>query len=93
MLKTFIHVLQLKLFLAFLGFTLIFDHLFFSFTLTPVYSFQQEILDMFNAGRNAEIQALTNQIEELKKVEYMLTARKDVIEINRVRLASFIDAL
>lgn len=43
----------------------------------------QEILDMFNAGRNAEIQALTNQIEELKKVEYMLTARKDVIEINR----------
>lgn len=48
---------------------------------------------MFNAGRNAEIQALTNQIEELKKVEYMLTARKDVIEINRVRLASFIDVL
>ena len=44
---------------------------------------------MFNEGRNAEIQDLTEQIEEVKKVEYMLSARKDIVEIMRVRLASF----
>ncbi|XP_068742680.1 ATP synthase F(0) complex subunit B1, mitochondrial-like [Montipora capricornis] len=43
----------------------------------------QSILDMFNEGRNAEIQSLTDQIEELKKIEYMSTVRKDVIEIYR----------
>ena len=44
---------------------------------------------MFNEGRNAEIEAYTKNIEEIKKVEYMLTARKDIIEISRVRLACF----
>jgi len=44
---------------------------------------------MFNEGRNTEIQDLTEQIEEVKKVEYMLSARKDIVEIMRVRLASF----
>ena len=48
-------------------------------------SFSQSILDMFNEGRNAEIQGITNQIEELKKIEYMSTVRKDVIGIYRVR--------
>ena len=42
---------------------------------------------MFNEGRNAEIQSVTDQIEELKKIEYMSTVRKDVIEIYRVRSA------
>ena len=44
---------------------------------------------MFNEGRNAEIEELTKQIEEVKKVDYMLSARKDIVEIMRVRLASF----
>lgn len=48
-------------------------------------SFSQSILDMFNEGRNAEIQGITKQIEELKKIEYMSTVRKDVIGIYRVR--------
>ena len=52
-----------------------------------MYFFLQSILDMFNEGRNAEIQSLTDQIEELKKIEYMSTVRKDVIEIYRVRSA------
>ncbi|XP_074615463.1 ATP synthase peripheral stalk subunit b, mitochondrial-like [Acropora palmata] len=43
----------------------------------------QSILDMFNEGRNAEIQGITKQIEELKKIEYMSTVRKDVIGIYR----------
>jgi len=43
----------------------------------------QGILGMFNEGRNAEIQDLTEQIEEVKKVEYMLSARKDIVEIMR----------
>ena len=42
---------------------------------------------MFNEGRNAEIDAITKNIEEMKKTEYMLTARKDIVEILRVRLA------
>ena len=41
---------------------------------------------MFNEGRNAEIGELEKQIEEVKKVEYMLTARKDIVEVMRVRL-------
>lgn len=40
---------------------------------------------MFNEGRNSQIDALTKSIEEEKKIEYMLTARKDVVEIMRVR--------
>lgn len=40
---------------------------------------------MFNEGRDAEIQGITKQIEELKKIEYMSTVRKDVIGIYRVR--------
>lgn len=47
---------------------------------------KQGILDMFNEGRNAEIGELEKQIEEVKKVEYMLTARKDIVEVMRVRL-------
>lgn len=47
---------------------------------------KQSILDMFNEGRNAEIGELEKQIEEVKKVEYMLTARKDIVEVMRVRL-------
>ncbi|KAM7452610.1 ATP synthase F(0) complex subunit B1 [Porites harrisoni] len=43
----------------------------------------QGILDMFNEGRNAEIGELEKQIEEVKKVEYMLTARKDIVEVMR----------
>ena len=42
---------------------------------------------MFNDSRNADIEALTKEIEEIKNVEYMLTARKDIIEIERVRLS------
>lgn len=47
---------------------------------------KQGILDMFNEGHNAEIGELEKQIEEVKKVEYMLTARKDIVEVMRVRL-------
>lgn len=47
---------------------------------------KQGILDMFNEGRNTEIGELEKQIEEVKKVEYMLTARKDIVEVMRVRL-------
>ncbi|KAL9984846.1 hypothetical protein ACROYT_G007183 [Oculina patagonica] len=43
----------------------------------------QEILDMYNEGRNSQIDALTKSIEEEKKIEYMLTARKDIVEIMR----------
>ena len=42
---------------------------------------------MFNEGRNSEIGELEKQIEEVKKVEYMLTARKDIVEIMRVSLS------
>jgi len=41
---------------------------------------------MFNDARDAEIGELEKQIEEVKKVEYMLTARKDIVEVMRVRL-------
>ena len=40
---------------------------------------------MFNSGRNSEIKALTEAIEEEKQTEYMLTARKDIVEVMRVR--------
>ncbi|KAJ7379228.1 ATP synthase F(0) complex subunit B1, mitochondrial [Desmophyllum pertusum] len=43
----------------------------------------QEILDLFNEGRNREIDALKKGIEEDKKIEYMLTTRTDIVEIMR----------
>ena len=46
---------------------------------------KQEILDLYNEGRNSQIEVLTKAIEEEKKIEYMLTARKDIVEVMRVR--------
>ncbi|XP_020610753.1 ATP synthase F(0) complex subunit B1, mitochondrial-like [Orbicella faveolata] len=43
----------------------------------------QEILDLYNEGRNSQIEVLTKAIEEEKKIEYMLTARKDIVEVMR----------
>ena len=46
---------------------------------------KQEILDLYNEGRNSQVEVLTKAIEEEKKIEYMLTARKDIVEVMRVR--------
>jgi len=40
-------------------------------------------LDLYNEGRNSQIEVLTKAIEEEKKIEYMLTARKDIVEVMR----------
>ena len=40
---------------------------------------------MYNEGRNSQIEVLSKAIEEEKKIEYMLTARKDIVEVMRVR--------
>lgn len=40
---------------------------------------------MYNEGRNSQIEVLTKAIEEEKKIEYMLTARKDIVEVMKVR--------
>lgn len=46
---------------------------------------KQEILDLYNEGRNSQVEVLRKAIEEEKKIEYMLTARKDIVEVMRVR--------
>ena len=47
--------------------------------------FPQNILDSFNEGRHKSVENLQLAIEDEKKVEEMLTCRKDIVEIMKVR--------
>ena len=40
---------------------------------------------MFNESRNNTIASLTKAIEDEKKIEFMLGARKDIVDVMRVR--------